>query len=285
MPRLTARESIYLSVSTNAHTHTTLNLWELCVCVCAPYPKLYNMKKARSKVRTTSFLCSFKARGCILELAGRNPSSNQTSLVTKPPFDCIWFEGIFTAQSREVRTFTRPRAVDQVSVMHLMKNMFSRSTWLLSAYLCQIWDKSFKRSTKEAFTSSYYSNLSSSDGCVLHKRTALACVTATREKATLQGTINSKHNRYTKRERRWGPAAGMLTFQRFVWKSGRGSRLQWVYKISVTLDLISTATAADARWKVEVLYFCLASFTAARSREWLIWKTHAAVWVLQDVTF
>lgn len=219
------REHLFICLHQRTHTHTTLNLWELCVCVCAPYPKLYNMKKARSKVRTTSFLCSFKARGCILELAGRNPSSNQTSLVTKPPFDCIWFEGIFTAQSREVRTFTRPRAVDRVSVMHLMKNMFSRSTWLLSAYLCQIWDKSFKRSTKEAFTSSYYSNLSSSDGCVLHKRTALACVTATREKATLQGTINSKHNRYTKRERRWGPAAGMLTFQRFVWKSGRGSRL------------------------------------------------------------
>lgn len=115
--------------------------------------------------------------------------------------------------------------------------MFSWPARVLSARSCQIWDKSFKRNTKEAFVSSYYPDLSFSDGCVPHQRTALACVTAMAEKATLQGTINSKHNRQTEEGAVLkGPDCGpALMFQRCVWKSGW---IGWLYKISVTFDLL-----------------------------------------------
>ncbi len=57
--------------NTHTHTHTQLSIF-----LPAPHPKIYNLKKAKSKVRTVFFLCFFKARFNISKFSGRNPSSN-----------------------------------------------------------------------------------------------------------------------------------------------------------------------------------------------------------------
>lgn len=182
-------------------------------------PQVLRPVKSQIQGQDSIFPLLFQSKRQYFQICWQNPTSNKISLITKPLFYCIWFEGIFHPHSQEIHEFTVAQwAVDQVSVMRLVKNIFSWSTSLLSAHSCQIWDKSFKRSTKETFASSYYYNLSFSDDCVLHERTGLACVTAMPEKATLQGTINSKHNRYTKKE-------SGAEFQSLVWKSGRGSGL------------------------------------------------------------
>lgn len=126
--------------------------------------------------------------------------------------------------------------------------------------------KALKRSTKEEYASLYYSNLSFSNGSMLHERTVCNCVTATPKKATLQRMIYSKHNRQTKREWRWGTTAFCSHISEICLKVLEGKWIVVVHKISVTFDLflfwgwlpaLSYGVWFDAWWKVQVFLSCV----------------------------
>lgn len=123
----------------------------------------------------------------------------------------------------------------------------------------------------------------------------LACVTAAVEKATLEGTINGKHNRHRERERRWGPTTALLShfkglFQRFEDLGGEEDRSGSTPYLLRSICPWYEGGGAGCLMLCDLMHggkkeccaFGPVCITMARSQKWLISRTHMLPLALGD---
>lgn len=114
----------------------------------------------------------------------QSKTQDSISLITKPPSDSlIWrYHSLTSPRGPWVNssgcTLSRPPGISHTSDE---KHVFMLGL-IIERPLFQIWDKSFKRSTEEAFTCSYYYNLSSFDGREPHTELPGLCYRHTGER-------------------------------------------------------------------------------------------------------